>query len=130
MGTKRYEYWLLVILLAGLAVPAATGQQQTRPAEPPPAISPLSGGVDSRLDQLRDLANDERAQPVNTQAARIVQYNFENSKKDAEQLATLASELHEVLDQQTGKSLSLEAVSRLERIEKLARKIHDETKGY
>lgn len=129
MGSKRYGYWPLVILLASLAVPAAMGQEHPRAPDPSPAISPLNGGADSRFDQIRDLAN-ERSQPVNTQAARIVQYNFENSKKDAEQLAALASEFHDALDQQKGKSLSLEAVSRLAKIEKLARKILEETKGY
>jgi hypothetical protein len=64
------------------------------------------------------------------QKQSIVRANFERSKIDAAELATLAKELCKELDKPTADALSPEIVSRVGRIEKLAKKIRDETKGF
>ena len=60
----------------------------------------------------------------------IMRARFETSKNDAAELATLAKELREVLDKPNTSALSLEVINRSEKIQKLARKIRDETVGY
>jgi hypothetical protein len=60
----------------------------------------------------------------------IVQANFAKTKSDARELAALAKELREELNRPNATVLSVEVHSRLERIEKLAKKIREETKGY
>jgi hypothetical protein len=59
-----------------------------------------------------------------------VRANFEKSKSDAAELAALAKELCKELDKPNVDVLSLEVVNRVEKIEKLAKKIRDETKGF
>jgi len=64
------------------------------------------------------------------QKLSIVHANFEKSKSDAAELAALAKELRKELDKPNVNVLSLEVRNRLEKIEKLARKIREETKGF
>ena len=56
--------------------------------------------------------------------------NFEKSKSDAAELAALAKALREELNKPNVNVLSLEVINRAEKIEKLAKKIREETKGY
>jgi len=60
----------------------------------------------------------------------IVQANFAKSRTDATQLATLARELREEVSKPTTHTLSAEALSRVEKIEKLAKRIREQTKGF
>jgi hypothetical protein len=60
----------------------------------------------------------------------IMRANFEKSKSDAAELAALAKALREELNKPNVNVLSLQVVNRAERIEKLAKKIREETKGY
>jgi hypothetical protein len=55
---------------------------------------------------------------------------LEMSKNDAAELATLAKGLREVLDKPNVNVLSREVVDRAEKIEKLAKKIREETQGF
>jgi len=64
------------------------------------------------------------------QRARIVRANFQTSKHDAAELATLAKELREELNKPDAKTISLEVLNRAEKIQKLAKKIREETKGF
>jgi hypothetical protein len=81
-------------------------------------------------DDMRSLRTDT-SQPISDkQKQRIVHANFEKSKSDAAALAAMAKELREELDKSNGSVLSLEVINRAEKIEKLAKKIREETKGY
>jgi hypothetical protein len=60
----------------------------------------------------------------------IMRANFEKSKSDAAELAALAKALREELNKPNVNVLSLQVVNLAERIEKLAKKIREETKGY
>jgi hypothetical protein len=64
------------------------------------------------------------------QRQSIMRANFEKSKSDAAELAALAKGLREELDKPNVNVLSLDVINRAEKIEKLAKKIRDETKGY
>jgi hypothetical protein len=64
------------------------------------------------------------------QKQSIMQANFLKSKNDAAELAAMAKELCKALDKPNADVLSLGIVSRMEKIEKLAKKIRDETKGF
>jgi hypothetical protein len=64
------------------------------------------------------------------QKQSIMQANFLKSKSDAAELAVLAKDLCNELDKPNADVLSLGVVTRMERIEKLAKKIRDETKGF
>jgi hypothetical protein len=56
--------------------------------------------------------------------------NFAKSKTDAAELADLAKGLREELDKPNVNVLSFEVINRAEKIEKLAKKIREETKGF
>jgi len=56
--------------------------------------------------------------------------NLEMSKSDAAELAALAKGLREELDKPNVDVLSLEVMNRIDKIEKLAKKIREETKGF
>jgi hypothetical protein len=60
----------------------------------------------------------------------IVRFNFEKSKSDAAELAALAKGLREELKKPDANVLSAEVTNRIDKIEKLAKKIRDETKEF
>ncbi len=60
----------------------------------------------------------------------ILQAKLASSKKDAAELAALAQQLRDEMNKPDFKALSPESVDRLNKIEKLAKKIRDELKVY
>jgi hypothetical protein len=60
----------------------------------------------------------------------LVKYNFKQMKKHADQLSKLAQSLQKNIDQSNENVLSLDVVRNAEKIEKLAKKIKNEAKGY
>jgi hypothetical protein len=56
--------------------------------------------------------------------------NFVRSKKDAAELAALAKGLREALNKPNADITSVEVVSRAVKIERLAKKIREETTGF
>lgn len=75
--------------------------------------------------------NNNVFQSLSTKQKRyIVHANFEKSKSDAAELAALAKGLRQELDKPGANPLSAEVMTRIEKIQKLAKKIRDETKGF
>jgi hypothetical protein len=64
------------------------------------------------------------------QKREIAKSRFEKMKQDADDLAALAKSLQEELDKSNENVFSLHVVEKAEKIEKLARKIKGEAKGY
>ena len=64
------------------------------------------------------------------QKKRMLQENLDKSRKDSEELASLAHEFQKELRQQVEGPLSPDMALELERIEKLAKKIRGELEGY
>jgi len=60
----------------------------------------------------------------------LLKYNFKQMKKHASELTELAQSLQKQIDQTNENVLSLEVVQKAEEIEKLAKKIKNEAKGY
>ena len=56
--------------------------------------------------------------------------NLDKSRRDATELAVLARELCEELNTKSGKTLSPDSMMRLNKIEKLAKKIREELRAY
>lgn len=82
------------------------------------------------LDEARVPRPDTPPTLNDKQEKRILHANFEKSKRDAAELATLAKQLREELSKPNVDVLSLEVVNRADKIERLAKKIREETKGY
>jgi ribosome recycling factor len=64
------------------------------------------------------------------QRRELMKSNFKKMKAEAAELASMATELRDELDKTSIDVLSLDVIHRAERIEKLARKIKEEAKGY
>jgi hypothetical protein len=56
--------------------------------------------------------------------------NFKKMKDEAAELASLSNELRDELNKTSVDILSLDVIHRAEKIEKLARKIKEEARGY
>ena len=112
----------LLLTFACLTPAAAHAQSQTTiPGHPSPG---------RLLDDDGRITSAENPPPLtNKQKKSIMHSNFEKSKRDAAELAALASQLREELDKPNVGTLSLEGMNRIEKIEKLAKKIREEMKG-
>ena len=64
------------------------------------------------------------------QKEALLKYNYKQMKKHADRLAALAQSLQKKIDQTDPNVLSLVVVEKAEEIEKLAKKIKNEAKGY
>ncbi|MGD1104555.1 MAG: hypothetical protein ABSA59_21130 [Terriglobia bacterium] len=124
--------WGLLIPLAFLTLaPAPTQSQQQFPSTQGTTENHAGGHrIVSAIPDDTPVRNDG-PQPLSTkQKLSIVQANFEKAKSDAAAMAALAKELREELDKPNINVLSSEVINRAEKIEKLAKKIREETKGY
>lgn len=99
-----------------------TGETQPWPSNDHP-LSPRPGD-DSRND------NDVRRSISARQKRSIMRATFERTKTDAAELAAIARQLREDLNKPNADFFSAGVSGRAERIEKLARKIREEAKGY
>jgi len=112
----------LLLTFTCLMPAAAHAQSQTgTPGRSSPGPFLDEEGRVTRSDNLPALTNKQKKS--------IMQSNFERSKRDAAELAALARQLREELDKPNVDALSLEGMNRIERIEKLAKKIREEMKG-
>ena len=122
MGTKLLVGGLLIAVTCLAPAPAPAQSVQNEPI-------PLSQ-TGSHRGMLPSLPADETTPVSPKQKKSIMHANFEKSKSDATELAALAKGLREELDKPNANVLSLEVINRAEKIERLAKKIRDETKGY
>lgn len=94
------------------------------------------GGADpappttQRRDPALVLEKESTAQISRKQQQKILKYNFEKMKQDVDELAALAKALQDELDKTTENMLSLELVEKADKIEKLAKRIKNNAKGY
>jgi len=114
--------WGLLITLVCLAPTPASAQSSNQGSQ---------GGGSRTRSTIPENSPNEITEPMTpAQKQSIMRANFERSKSDAAELAALAKGLSEVLNKPNAKVLSLEVINRAEKIEKLAKKIRDETKGF
>src|SRR5208282_2117164 len=115
--------WGLLITLTCLTPAPAPAQSSD---SPPHSGRGRSGGPNDSLAGSNVLPPPMSAK----QKQSIMQANFEKSKSDAAELAAMAKRLREELDKPNADVLSFQVMNRIDKIEKLAKKIRDETKGY
>ena len=139
-GNAKFRALKGLLLLTGLAVVIALpGWRSVFAQHPNSVIVPAAtddGGdaTSSQGDTIFDRPSpnrEERDIPLTAkQKANLMHANLEKSKKDAVELASLAKALREELNQPGANGASPEVVEQAEKIEKLAKKIRDETMVY
>ena len=112
-----WRFCFLIILMIIMTLPGSA-QRHANPGTPPflddPSVS-HENGTDKMSAKQR---------------ATLIKANFEKSKKDAAELAALAKDLRQELSKPDVNLLAYEIINRADKIEKLARKIRDETKAH
>ena len=81
-----------------------------------------------RIEHIVDSGGVQELSPK--QKRDIMKANFEKMQRDADELAALAKSLQEDLSKANQNVLSLGVVEKAEKIEKLAKKIKSEAKGF
>ena len=122
---------VLLCTLICLIPPHAVAQFPA--SEPGPAASSTQSHGHKALPTVTDdplATGNDNTQLTPRQRQYILHANFEKSKNDAAELAALAKQVREELNKPSAQGLSLEALARIDKIEKLAKKIRDETKGF
>ena len=120
MGTALA--WVLLALVISLTAGAPLAQL-------PPGASHRPGYQDPSDDNSQ--SNNSVPQPLTAaQRHSLMHANFVRSKKDAAELAALAKGLREALNKPNADITSVEVVSRAVKIERLAKKIREETTGF
>ncbi len=84
----------------------------------------------SQIHDVPSPSQNDAPQPLKDKQKAILKANFEKTKNDAAEMASLAKDLREELNKPNADALSLEVVNLADKIEKLARKIRGETKGF
>ncbi len=134
MGSSRFARLRGLALAVGLLIvlpwitPTAVLAQSTGPGIQSPTIQTNSSR--SRPGNPNDISNDLPVPMTDMQRQSIMRANFAKSKSDAEELATLAKGLRDLLDKPNVKVPPSEIFNRADKIERLAKKIRDETKGF
>ena len=126
---------LLLVLLAAFTCPAPpkAPAQSRQELEAPDIIQAQKGpfpdqspmGIDRRAS-----GGDNPIMGNAKQRKTFLHANLVKSRRDAAELAALARQLREELDKPNVTTLSAGCIYRLDKIEKLARKIRDELKAY
>jgi hypothetical protein len=90
------------------------------------------GALSQNPDSGRYRDNGPPMFPRTTQKQRqaLLDYNFKKLKQHADDLKDLASSLQKEIEKSNENVLSLEIVKKAEQVEKLAKKIKEEAKGY
>ena len=117
-------------ILVGLAAAAACLTLAPIAAQSPQSRAARPQQQEEKYERtMRGLPSD-RTVAEDSLSPQQRQANFAGAKTDAAELATLAKELREELNKPNAGLPSPEVIRRAHRIEKLAKKIREETKAY
>ena len=90
--------------------------------------------LDRHTQRVQTPPTDVTTTPTSTltpkQKQALMKSNFEKTKDDASELADIANGLRDQLDKTNINVLSIDVIHKAEKIEKLAKKIKEEAKGY
>jgi hypothetical protein len=127
ISSVRLVFSIAVLMVVSYLIPSAIqGQFQSSQS-----TNPIPTGHGHTNGDLSSLSPDNGVQVLSAKQKQFILHsNFEKSKTDAAELAQLAKGLRQELDKPNANPLSAEAITRLEKIEKLAKKIREETKGF
>ena len=120
---------LVFLGLMGILPAGAAGQGM---GQDQGALPPNQGALTQNPQQDRFPENEPPNFPLSRQKQRqaLLDSNYKKLKKHAEDLAELADSLQKEIEKSNENVLSLEIVKKAEQVEKLARKIRNEAKGY
>lgn len=120
ISTRRFNVVLGVIscwvVMAGTVAGIA---QRPGPGRPAPNIGPDILGPNGPAITI-----------PHKQQKEFLKMKLENMRKDAAEMAKLASSLHEDLEKTTENELPLRVVAKAEQVEKLAKRIKNTAKGF
>jgi hypothetical protein len=133
--TSHFRNFLLAQTVIWLwLTPCGTVGAQRVPAPQAHAIFPSGGAgkpaLQHRAQDLPSMEQEAGPQLSPKQRRELQKSNFEKMKHDADDLAALAKALQEELDKSSQHVFSLQIVDKAEKIEKLAKKIKAEAKGF
>lgn len=125
----------LLIAIAGFALVPAHAQTQPSSTVPQGAVDAHSHGYATVTTPFpvgdgNGAVRSDGTKLSPQQKSLIMRAHLEMLKNDAVELAGLAKGLREVLDKPNTNVLSAEVDRRIDKIQKLARKIREETKDY
>lgn len=106
--------------LAGQTSPASQSAQ-------PPSVPGLGNRSQIPLE-LPD--TPDSTGPTAQQKKNLLKYRFDTMKKDADKLSELATSLQKEIGKSNQNILSLDVLAKADKIEKLAKKIKENAKGY
>ena len=128
----RFGSSILVVLLTSILAAAwfASLVAGANPLAEVSAVPPL--GQESPVSSSGPPTPGLEAHPElsKKQKRDLLKSNFEKLRDDADELADLAKSLQDDLDKSNENVLSLKVVDKAEKIEKLAKKIKGEARGY
>jgi hypothetical protein len=134
MIRTRQSVWLRgFILPLGWLVAASLISPSTAPsrsAEGPADTPQADLQVVLLLPQRIYVEKNPNPELTPKQKRELMKSNFHKMRNDAAQLASMANELRDELNKARVDILSMDVIHRAEKIEKLARKIKEEAKGY
>jgi len=119
--------WGLLIALTCLMPARAFGQSS---ANQNPATVWDQRPSPTRVHAAPSISPDDTPPPLTDKRRALLKANFEKTKTDAAEMATLAKELRTALDKPNADAYSLQVVNLADKIEKLAKKIRGEMQGY
>jgi len=119
--------WGLLITITWLTPATAPAQSS---ANQNPATAWDTRPFPLHIHDAPSTSQDDAPQPLTDKRKAILKANFEKTKNDAAEMAALAKELHAELNKPNADAHSLEVVNLADKIEKLAKKIRGEMKGF
>ena len=124
-GQARRVFTLTAVLvfLGLMGNPIGAAGQGPSPLQNPPQQNPQQG-------RIQQITPPDFPKPNEKQKEALVDYNFKNLKKHAADLAELARALQKEIEKSNPNVLSLDIVKKADDVEKLARKVKNEAKGY
>ena len=117
--TNRLRQTLVICFLLGGALVAV--------AQPQPEAA-LNAAQTRTLPTVPRMESSDKLS--RKQKQDLLKYKFDKMKEDVDELAELALSLQKEVENTTENMLSLEVVEKAARIEKLAKKIKNNAKGY
>jgi hypothetical protein len=126
---QRTLLFALIILATAISATGRVSPRDRRPGVP------VGSGVnpDQTASPGQEIPSPEPSIPgplASKQKKDLMKANYEKLKRDAEDLAALAKSLQEEIDKSNQNVLSIKAMDKAEKIERLARKIKNESRGY
>ena len=125
MSTKGVVLALMLLATSACLLPPCAPVQSQMILQ-----AQTNGHMPLPIDDSSIVKGDGPPDMTKKQQKNLLKANLEKSKKDAAELATLARELREELNKSNANTLSDESLLRVEKIEKLAKKIRNELGGY